>query len=232
MDDRNRKPFDLDAYIHDIQTKPCFICEIVSGNPEYPHHIVYEDDIAIAFLNKYPTLYGYTLVAPKMHREQVTGDFTAEEYLALQQVIYRVTEAVRLETEAERTSTYSRSAASRETNTSTGTSRRCRPACRSRNSSLAALGIEKGILDHPRQRDEGSRRTPRSADSRQPALSPSIWDAPGGKRPSVTPRAPSATGSGQLIFELQREAQECPDENDPSKDGDALQRRLKGNRSE
>ena len=36
--------------------------------------------------------YGYTLVAPKEHREQVTGDFTMEEYLDLQQLLYRVTE--------------------------------------------------------------------------------------------------------------------------------------------
>jgi diadenosine tetraphosphate (Ap4A) HIT family hydrolase len=35
------------------------------------------------------------LVAPRGHREQVTGDFTPGEYLALQRVIYRVAEAVR-----------------------------------------------------------------------------------------------------------------------------------------
>jgi len=64
--------------------------------------MVYEDDRTIAFLNKYPTLYGYTLVAPREHREQATGDFTLEEYLALQSVIYRVAEAVWLEVSAER----------------------------------------------------------------------------------------------------------------------------------
>jgi diadenosine tetraphosphate (Ap4A) HIT family hydrolase len=78
-----------------VRTGPCFICEIVAGNPEYPHHIVYEDDAAIVFLNAYPTLYGYTLVAPREHREQATTDFTMDEYLALQQVIYRVAEALR-----------------------------------------------------------------------------------------------------------------------------------------
>ena len=87
--------FDLQTYIRDIQTRPCFICEMVSGNPAYAHEIVYEDDAAIAFLNKYPPLYGYVLVAPRAHYEQVTGDFTPSEYLALQQVIYRVAEAVR-----------------------------------------------------------------------------------------------------------------------------------------
>ena len=70
-----RKPFDLDTYVHDIQTKPCFLCEIVARNPEFDHHLIYEDEIAIAFLNKYPVLYGYTLVAPKEHREQANRGF-------------------------------------------------------------------------------------------------------------------------------------------------------------
>lgn len=90
-----RQSFNLQTYLHDIQTRPCFICEMAAGNPAYAHEIVYEDEAALVFLNKYPPLYGYVLVAPREHREQVTGDFTPAEYLALQQVIYRVAEAVR-----------------------------------------------------------------------------------------------------------------------------------------
>jgi diadenosine tetraphosphate (Ap4A) HIT family hydrolase len=90
-----RRPFDVDAYIRRSQSGACFICEIVAGNPDYHHCVVYEDDVVIAFLNKYPTLYGYTLVAPRQHREHVTGDFSLDEYLHLQSVIYRVAEAVR-----------------------------------------------------------------------------------------------------------------------------------------
>jgi diadenosine tetraphosphate (Ap4A) HIT family hydrolase len=97
-----RQHIDLKAYTHRSQHGPCFICEIVAGNPEYRHHVVYEDDAAIVFLNKYPTLRGYTLVAPKEHREHVTGDFTLEEYLALQRVIYCVAEALRQVVTAER----------------------------------------------------------------------------------------------------------------------------------
>ncbi len=97
-----RQPFDLPAYVRDIQTKPCFICEMITGNPAYTHAIVYEDDVAIAFLNRYPTLYGYVLVAPRQHREQVTGDFTPDEYLNLQRIIYRVAEAVRRVVKPER----------------------------------------------------------------------------------------------------------------------------------
>jgi diadenosine tetraphosphate (Ap4A) HIT family hydrolase len=96
------QPFDLDAYIQQISTSPCFICELLSGNPAYRHHIIYEDDSAIVFLNKYPVLYGYTLVAPRQHREHVTGDFTIDEYLDLQRLIYRVAEAIRKAIPAER----------------------------------------------------------------------------------------------------------------------------------
>jgi diadenosine tetraphosphate (Ap4A) HIT family hydrolase len=68
---------------------------MLAGNPEYRHHLIYEDQKAVVFLTKYPTLAGYTLVAPRAHREQATGDFTLEEYLALQELIYRVAEAIR-----------------------------------------------------------------------------------------------------------------------------------------
>ncbi len=89
------KPFDEQGYIERVTTGPCFICEMLSGNPDYSHHVVCRDDHAVVFLNKYPTLYGYTLVAPVEHREQVTGDFSQPAYLQLQTVIYRVAEAVR-----------------------------------------------------------------------------------------------------------------------------------------
>lgn len=85
---------DIKAYLADIQSKPCFICAIISG-ADTSHHLVYRDEVAVAFLSKYPTLYGYIIVAPLQHREQVTGDFTLDEYLTLQQVVYRIGEAVR-----------------------------------------------------------------------------------------------------------------------------------------
>lgn len=143
---RPRKPFDFDAYVHDIQTKPCFLCAIAAKDPEHDHHIVYEDDMAIAFLNKYPVLYGYTLVAPKEHREQVTGDFSVEDYLKLQRVVYRVAEAVRLETDAERV--YILSLGSQQGNSHVHWHiAPLPPGVAFREQQLAALGIEKGILD-------------------------------------------------------------------------------------
>jgi diadenosine tetraphosphate (Ap4A) HIT family hydrolase len=88
------RPFDMTAYVQQIQEGPCFICSILEGRDE-THHVIYWDDVGIAFLSKFPTLYGYVLVAPVVHREQVTGDFTLDEYVALQKLIYRVGEAVR-----------------------------------------------------------------------------------------------------------------------------------------
>ncbi len=88
-----RQPINFAAYIESTRTRACAFCEIVAGR--LPHHIIHQDDAAVVFLNKYPTLYGYTLVAPRAHREQVTGDFSLEEYLELQRLIYRVGEAIR-----------------------------------------------------------------------------------------------------------------------------------------
>jgi ATP adenylyltransferase len=93
---------DMDVLHHGFRTQPCFVCRILAGNNEKPQHFVHEDDKTIAFLDTYPRAYGYTLVAPKEHREQVTGDFSMEEYLDLQRVVYRVAEAVREEVGAER----------------------------------------------------------------------------------------------------------------------------------
>lgn len=98
---KDRQPFDLDSYIKRIQSSPCFICEIVAGRL-HGNHIIQQSDDFIIFLNKYPMLYGYTLVAPAKHKEQVTGDFSLDEYLALQRIVYRTAEAIRKSVDAER----------------------------------------------------------------------------------------------------------------------------------
>jgi diadenosine tetraphosphate (Ap4A) HIT family hydrolase len=90
-----RESFDQAAYDQRARSGPCFICELLAGNPGYRHHVVYQDDVAVVFLNKYPVLDGYLLVAPVEHREHVTGDFSLEEYLAVQRVLYTAAEAVR-----------------------------------------------------------------------------------------------------------------------------------------
>jgi len=96
-----RRRVDFDE-VHGRLGDRCFICELVRGNPEFRHHVVYEDEHTVAFLQRFQTLYGYVLVAPKEHREEVTGDFSLEEYLALQACIHRVGEALRRAVPTER----------------------------------------------------------------------------------------------------------------------------------
>jgi diadenosine tetraphosphate (Ap4A) HIT family hydrolase len=96
-----RRRVDFEAIRNNLEGR-CFICELVAGNPEFAHVLVYEDEDAVAFLNKYPVLRGYVLVAPREHREQVTGDFSPAEYLRLQAVVHRVGEAVRRSVPTER----------------------------------------------------------------------------------------------------------------------------------
>ncbi|MBN2390528.1 MAG: HIT family protein [Anaerolineae bacterium] len=97
-----RYHLDSDAFHNRARSGPCFICEIAAANSDGPVYMIYEDDIALAFLDKYPILYGHTLVAARAHREQVTGDFTVQEYLDLQRIVYQVAEAIREEVKPER----------------------------------------------------------------------------------------------------------------------------------
>jgi diadenosine tetraphosphate (Ap4A) HIT family hydrolase len=75
---------------------------MLRGNLDYFHHVVYEDDRTVAFLQRYQTLCGYVLIAPKQHREQVIDDFSLGEYLGLQAVIHRVGQAIRAVVPTER----------------------------------------------------------------------------------------------------------------------------------
>ena len=97
-----RKPFDLGALVQRSTTGPCFICELVRGNPDFAHHIVDEDDEAIIFLSKYPTLRGYCLVCPKAHREDLADDLSTAEYLALQAKVHRLSRVLKRLFDAER----------------------------------------------------------------------------------------------------------------------------------
>ncbi len=82
----------------------CFACDIVRQveSGASPVHLVHEDDATLALLDAYPRRYGYCLVIPRDHRVLVTGDFSLQEYLAQQRIIYAVSEAVRQEVGAER----------------------------------------------------------------------------------------------------------------------------------
>ncbi len=86
---------DLKSYLREAK-RGCFICRLIEGDESLPpHHVIWRNEQAIAFLNRFPTVFGSVLVAPLAHREQVTGDFTLHQYLALHRVVYAVAEAVR-----------------------------------------------------------------------------------------------------------------------------------------
>ena len=88
-------PFDTAGYARRSREGPCFVCAILAGHPDYPHHDVYEDADNIAFLTRYPTLLGCCVVAPKRHVESWVHDLDEPEYLAsLQRAVHRVARAV------------------------------------------------------------------------------------------------------------------------------------------
>jgi histidine triad (HIT) family protein len=97
-----RQRFDVAEYMKSLASRPCFVCGLVAGDPAFAHHVVFEDDFAIAFLGKYPPTVGYVLVCPKAHVEQVTGDLNREDYLRLQSLVYDVSEALRRALDVER----------------------------------------------------------------------------------------------------------------------------------
>lgn len=97
----SRIPMDLAAYRERVQSGPCFICGIVDGDDS--HEVFYDDGAHIAFLSRYPTVPGYTLVAPKSHVEHAIRGFELDDYLAIQAAIHRVARAVEAVVPSERT---------------------------------------------------------------------------------------------------------------------------------
>jgi len=87
-----------------VRRGPCFICALASGDAEYrlANVMIYEDQDVLVFLNRYPTLLGYTLVCPRRHVERVLGDFAEDEYFQLQRWVYRVGRAIEQVIETER----------------------------------------------------------------------------------------------------------------------------------
>ncbi|MDQ3951954.1 MAG: HIT domain-containing protein, partial [Actinomycetota bacterium] len=45
----------------------CVFCDIVRG--ETPAHVVFEDDVSLAFLDVRPLFEGHTLLVPREHHE-------------------------------------------------------------------------------------------------------------------------------------------------------------------
>ena len=97
MPDYPKIALDIPGYVQEVRAASaggnCFICSIVSGERD-DHLVVFRDDVCIAFLAKWPTLLGCTLIAPLEHRTDVIDAFTADEYVELHGRVHRVGRAV------------------------------------------------------------------------------------------------------------------------------------------
>ncbi|WP_433236547.1 HIT family protein [Actinomadura nitritigenes] len=99
----DRQPMDHEAYESRARGGPCFVCALLAGNPGYAHETIYEDDETVAFLDRWPTLAGKVLVAPKAHIEHVVRDLDEPAYTRLMLTVRRVALAVESVIEPERT---------------------------------------------------------------------------------------------------------------------------------
>jgi diadenosine tetraphosphate (Ap4A) HIT family hydrolase len=114
MQPGQRVPMDVERYARRSRAGGCFICAMLAGDPRFRHHLLYEDEHTVAFLNRYPTLLGYSLVAPRRHVESWVRDLTEAEFVAFQTVVRTV--AVALEAVLPTERMYSLSLGSQEGN--------------------------------------------------------------------------------------------------------------------
>jgi histidine triad (HIT) family protein/ATP adenylyltransferase len=92
--------FDLAAYVERSRKGPCFVCAYLAGHPDYEHLPVYANEHVVAFFNRYPTLLGYTIVAPRAHVIDVTGDRAL--FRRVTDVVHDVAEALKATVPTER----------------------------------------------------------------------------------------------------------------------------------
>jgi diadenosine tetraphosphate (Ap4A) HIT family hydrolase len=92
--------YDLAAHVETSRTGPCFVCAYLSGHPDYEHEPVCADDHVVAFLSRYPTLRGYTIVAPRSHVVDVTGDRAL--FRRVSDMVHDVAEALKMTLPTER----------------------------------------------------------------------------------------------------------------------------------
>jgi histidine triad (HIT) family protein len=95
-----------EAYAERSQNGPCFVCAFLAGHPDYPHETVFEDEDHIAFLDRWPTLPGKVLVAPKAHVEHVVRDLDEAAYSRLMLFVRKIALAVEAVCGPERTYLY------------------------------------------------------------------------------------------------------------------------------
>lgn len=98
---------DLESYVERTRSGPCFVCAFLAGHPGYAHATVFEDAHHVAFLDRWPTVPGKVLVAPRAHVEHVVRDLDEAAYTRLMLFVREVALAVEAVCGPERTYIYS-----------------------------------------------------------------------------------------------------------------------------
>ena len=69
----------------------CLFCDILEG--KHQGHFIYEDDLHVAFLDRYPIDVGHSLVVPRQHHEKIT-DMTPEDVGNIFAIVPKIAKAV------------------------------------------------------------------------------------------------------------------------------------------
>jgi len=69
----------------------CLFCDILSGKRQ--GHFIYEDDLHVSILDKYPIDTGHSLVIPKQHHEKIT-DMNSNDVGKLFSIVPKIANAV------------------------------------------------------------------------------------------------------------------------------------------
>ena len=83
------KQFDI-SKLKRVTKEDCFICK----NQIETKGIIYQDKKVIAFLDINPPTKGYTLLALRKHKEDIT-ELSEEEYFDMQRVLFRISKAIK-----------------------------------------------------------------------------------------------------------------------------------------
>lgn len=96
--------FDVEGYVRRTRGGACFVCALLADPTGYEfEQVVFEDEHHIAFLDRYPTMPGKVLVAPKAHVEHVVRDLDEDAYSRLMRTVRRIALAVEAVVPSERT---------------------------------------------------------------------------------------------------------------------------------
>lgn len=69
----------------------CIFCDILDGKRD--GHILYEDDLHVSFLDRYPIDVGHSLVIPREHHERIT-EMTPENVGKLFSLVPKIAKAI------------------------------------------------------------------------------------------------------------------------------------------